>query len=1246
VYQSFYNLTGKPFRLSPDPTFFFPSRGHKRALAYLRYGLHQNEGFVVITGAPGTGKTMLAQILLNELGEKNIVVAHLTTTQLEADDMLRMVAASFGLRYENLDKAALLKSIESFLLTRSRENKRALLVVDEAQNLPARSLEELRMLSNLQVGDKALLQTFLLGQAQFRNMLELPDLEQLRQRVIANFHLGPLAADESQRYIESRLRHVDWDNDPVFAELAFEKIHYYTEGVPRRINMLCDRILLFGCMEEQHTITGEIVDAVRNELEQEVATDQVQILKDDEEMEQARDADTRANKMNAKAMPQSSSPKQQTAYSPAPAKPERKAQAPAVQDAAVAVSEPEISSRGQRIEPSLPISFDDDDQYIDIGQEFIDAFEKSISISEDDSEDKAKTFINSKASVKATAKTRAKPAEEPKAQKSENAQEKLQEKHQPPAESTTEDDVQGNTVKHKKPVEVTADEDKPVKVAATEAPQISERDLFHVIPGGKDDTKTKEAPRETTKVAKIAIAPSNEDVMLRRILRLVLAFHRSPTSFPGLDDPAHPLPEGVGELLELAVADDQVLTKVSPAAVMGISPVMLRAAVRFFICRTLFANENDNYRMLGLTNEASVADIERHYDLLMRLLRQDKQPGAAERVDRIGKAYEALMRFDDVEEFKQSPKDVKSVERAASVLEALESPELTIDFSDESSMQPPPQPKPLASFVGAGHENYIPDPRITRRRMHLLGQAAILGIGALVVVLGIFITQLEPDSKDSKDTPVQVSNNNQLNGAAIAPPASQAASETGTENTPTSSGDHATIADVGDSSEPKATFAKPEPEQPHKTVVAKVTTNRLPEKPAPHKATPAPIKPVAVPVTKDIAVQQPKKEFAAVDKPVEKFTPVPVASKESIQVSSSAGASAQSATSSSVMPVIPVNPRNSTLSSAVPKASTAPSKPAPNVALNNRFQGKDIPIAEPNTAPQPSGTLVTPIGTTGTVPDTSTTDNASTTQVAIADTGLSANSDAISGEQLKHLLDDFSNAYDTGNLNKLMSLFADDARTNSQTSRNGIEADYRQMFSTTASRNMTLISPDWSNEGRFARGVGQYSINVVPQGGQPSMAKGKYTIQVYLDGNQVKISRFYFSNDLASIRGSSPGNLSLSEVNALLANFAKDYEAGDINNLMKLFANNAQTTDQTTLSGIRKDHVDLFNATTARQIFLKDIVWDTSAKVAVGKGNFEVLVKSKGQTEFASVTGTIKIEAVKTSSGPKILKFIHKTAGQ
>ncbi|MCI0504818.1 MAG: XrtA-associated ATPase, partial [Gammaproteobacteria bacterium] len=809
MYQSFYNLTGKPFRLSPDPAFFFPSRGHKRALAYLRYGLHQNEGFVVITGAPGTGKTTLAQILLDEMGEKNIVVAHLTTTQLEADDMLRMVAASFGLRYENLDKAALLKTIESFLLARSREGKRALLVIDEAQNLPARSLEELRMLSNLQVGDKALLQTFMLGQVQFRNMLDNPDLEQLRQRVIANFHLSPLAADESQRYIESRLKHVNWKNDPHFAEIAFEKIHEYTEGVPRRINMLCDRILLFACMEETHNVTGELVDLVKKELEHEVsgvtAKTQTQVTHETRHAsELEKPASSKEPAYNAKASLNAASQLAEELKSVTqkvlhknigeefkvaehkavePKVSELKATEPKAAESRAkqfASEAPEISSArlkdAKRAEPKLPDTFDTyDEDFIDITEDFINAFDKNMSISEDANEKREKSLLNTPAKTgekQQSAKSKSTQTIADQGNKQDSKRDnKHDKKNKPgvkaekeakdkpviakdPEQETAEQDVLGNTVKHKKPAAVETEVDAAaINLTPEPPPQISERDLFRVIPGGKNGVNkdNSESPGRTSKVAippAAQAAPSTEDVVLRRILRLVLAFHRSPSSFPGLDDPTQPLPEGVSELLELSVSDDQVLTKVSPAAVMGISPVMLRAAVRFFVRRTLFASKGDYYRILGLQPNAAAADIERHYDLLMRLLRQDKQPGAAECVDRVGRAYEELMRLDDAPA-KTANKFQEPEDRAAAVLEALENPELTIDFSEE--IKPKEQARPLSAYIGASKDGYLPDPRIARRRIHLLGQAAILGIGALVVVLGIFITQLEPsESLESK----------------------------------------------------------------------------------------------------------------------------------------------------------------------------------------------------------------------------------------------------------------------------------------------------------------------------------------------------------------------------------------------------------------------------------------------------------------------------------------------------------------
>ena len=266
MYESFYNLSAKPFRLSPDQQFFYPSAGHKRALSYLLYGLNQAEGFVVITGAPGTGKTTLAHKLLSQIDAQSVLVAHLASTQIEAEDLLRLVAASFKLRSEHVSKAGLLKDIESFLLARAREHKRCLLVVDEAQNLPPRSIEELRMLSNFQVGGKSLLQVFLLGQEQFRVMLDSPHFEQLRQRVIADYHLQPLDAIETGRYIEARLQHVGWQNDPQIDAGAHAMIFEYTGGVPRRINMLCDRLFLYGYLEGLHTLTHANTCSVIAEL--------------------------------------------------------------------------------------------------------------------------------------------------------------------------------------------------------------------------------------------------------------------------------------------------------------------------------------------------------------------------------------------------------------------------------------------------------------------------------------------------------------------------------------------------------------------------------------------------------------------------------------------------------------------------------------------------------------------------------------------------------------------------------------------------------------------------------------------------------------------------------------------------------------------------------------------------------------------------------------------------------------------
>lgn len=268
MYTAFYKLQGYPFQISPDHRFFFDKGPHKKAAAYLKFGLSQGEGFVVVTGEVGAGKTTLINHVLSQI-KRERVTCKVDTTQLEAENFLRMVASGFGLPQEGADKATVLRRIEAFLRETHRAGKRTLLFVDEVQNLPYSSLEELRMLSNFQENQSALLQIYLVGQPQFKKTLAGENLEQLRQRVITNYHLRPLNADETREYIRHRLEQVGWKNDPSFTEPAMAAIFRDTGGVPRRINLLCSRLLLFCCLEELHEINEEAVNDVVADMREE-----------------------------------------------------------------------------------------------------------------------------------------------------------------------------------------------------------------------------------------------------------------------------------------------------------------------------------------------------------------------------------------------------------------------------------------------------------------------------------------------------------------------------------------------------------------------------------------------------------------------------------------------------------------------------------------------------------------------------------------------------------------------------------------------------------------------------------------------------------------------------------------------------------------------------------------------------------------------------------------------------------------
>jgi len=270
MYESHFGFSGSPFQLNPDPAFYFDSRGHSNALSYLKFGAHQGEGFIVVTGEIGAGKTTLVRTLLAGLDPNQVVAAQVVSTQLESGELLQAILMSFGIASASSSKAHLIGALEAFLTALAAHGKRALLIIDEAQNLSHGAVEELRMLSNFQLGSHGLLQSFLVGQPELRKLLQSKTMEQLRQRVIASCHLGPLAEPETRAYVEHRLRRVGWSERPQFSPESFDQIHHWSGGVPRKINRLCNRLLLGAFLQNEDQISASMVERTAIELRNEI----------------------------------------------------------------------------------------------------------------------------------------------------------------------------------------------------------------------------------------------------------------------------------------------------------------------------------------------------------------------------------------------------------------------------------------------------------------------------------------------------------------------------------------------------------------------------------------------------------------------------------------------------------------------------------------------------------------------------------------------------------------------------------------------------------------------------------------------------------------------------------------------------------------------------------------------------------------------------------------------------------------
>jgi general secretion pathway protein A len=260
MYEDFYGLTERPFTLVPDPDYLFLGSQHKLARAYLEYGIKERVGFVVLTGEVGTGKTTLIKSLLREK-EAGLRLGVLYQTSVEAEDLLDLLLKEFQIRgHFGPNRAARLAAFNQFLLSAHGRGEHVVLVVDEAQNLGPKALEELRLLSNLQTDKEPLLQVILVGQPGLRKRLQHPTLRQLAQRVAIHYHLSPLNLDETKEYIRFRLARAGGSG--IFTTSALDKLYEYTQGVPRRINAWCDLALVAGFAEGRHEIDGEFIDLV------------------------------------------------------------------------------------------------------------------------------------------------------------------------------------------------------------------------------------------------------------------------------------------------------------------------------------------------------------------------------------------------------------------------------------------------------------------------------------------------------------------------------------------------------------------------------------------------------------------------------------------------------------------------------------------------------------------------------------------------------------------------------------------------------------------------------------------------------------------------------------------------------------------------------------------------------------------------------------------------------------------------
>ncbi len=1024
MYESFYRLSTKPFGLNPDPDFIFTRRGHELAMAHLRYGISQSTGFVVITGAPGTGKTTLARVLLKELANNTtIVVAHLPSTHLAADDLLRVVADSFGLKYEGLSKPEILKLLNNFLLTCVRERKRTLLVIDEAQNLPACAFEELRLLANLRLGAKALLQTILLGQEQFRQMLGSQEFSQIMQRVVANYHLVPLTLEETQAYIESRLIHANWQGNPHFSDEAIYCIHEHTEGIPRRINKFCERLLLYGYLEERTEISQDIVQVVINEFQQETPVSQrrpedieideiaqteplsvpyeieneiaeaTQTNSSDEHKEiEGSLIDFSINSENSNAETISSTQEKIESTPP--------------------VTEKINQNRGSHSLESPPLIETSND--VDKLKEKKEPAENIHSVSEifslipqeqEKTEDKNESAPQ-ELSAEETQNT----------DKSEQKQERIIEAEQ---EALAAIEAENSNLKSD-----IGELEESTAIAMAHSSQLSSnvsevpaanRTKFRVIDGGKDSRSTSQPINSN-----LQQSSTNKDIE-HKLLKLVLAFQLSPKHFEYLTDPEQPSPENAGRLLELATTDNTTIATALPQSLRGISQQNLQTAINFYIWEVILKPGGNDYRTLGLQENAPISEIKTHYQNLRLFLNNQKadHENGIEYISRIEKAYTNLTNEAEIENnFLELPTTPGPKQKSRAEIDRIEEAYeiLSEETIDSTEILEPPFKKSGSNGQSTTYTKYL-----------------IFGLIATAIGVTVYKTQFTTNESEHLTTEIEPTN-----------------------------------------------------KQPEKAVIfgAKNNSSEVIDEPIINNT--------------DIYQHDPNTDIASTESTVE--------------------------TESDNFTLLDGDDPWAEYSEISEKIAQAPSEPPPSE--------DSFIVEQPIITPEPvASTLQKEITTTPEVIQTSKPDIVENQPIAVATPKAlpiaTLYSDRVTTKavtpapdnnieklDLINLINNFTTAYEQGDINQFMKLFSIDATSfdgTTQTDRNGIEADYIDLFQTTTARQIAIKNIAWNTNHNTSEGISDFVVTVKSiDNDQLEFISGIITLEVEKNQQNVFITRLTY----------------------------------------------------------------------------------------------------------------------------------------